>query len=383
MSDKLQEDTRSTGQNVGVPAAGSGAHGAEAPSTQRTNTNPQHFEDLMLDELVAQMLRAPVRTWRRLQTAANLAARCQPHAVLVPAAAAPRSADAQRLQAIQPKRLSLKRLLCLKHLRTTMYALAIVCGFIGSVLARGDASTSGPDDYALQIGAPYLWLGFLLWFAGDFAENLPQIQTNWRSISRTKRALWAARIPPRVVMLIALFQFVQSMGAPRDHIAGLAGAAMKTFLAGLLLQFVVKLAGQFTQRAAETPARTNQSSSSVTLRQRIAQRGLLQTVAPNELGRWRLVILVAAPLSSAYLWANTHGNRIESSTIGIWLLSIALWAFCFAPNRWNIFDWATDRVDSLRRIKWRQNRLPMLALALIIALGFQLRFTDLDSSRRK
>ncbi|MCY3782122.1 MAG: hypothetical protein OXG78_17540 [Chloroflexi bacterium] len=181
-------------------------------------------------------------------------------------------------------------------------------------------------------------------------------------------------------MLTALYQFAQSMGAPREFIADLAGSALRTFLGGFLLLTVLRIAGRFLRRASMAPARMNQSSGPRIEREWSVHRGLLQTVGTNELGRWRLAIFVAAPICSAYVWANTYGNHIETSTILIWLLSIVLWAFAFAPLRWNFFDWATDRVDILRRVRWRQNRLLLLALALIMLLGFNLRFTDLDSS---
>ena len=99
-----------------------------------------------------------------------------------------------------------------------------------------------------------------------------------------------------------------------------------------------------------------------------------------EMSHWRKLLLVAAMLCSAYVWENTSGNRIEVRTILVWLSSAALWGFCFAPLRWNIFDWATGRVDAWRRINWRRHSWALVAFALIMIVGFVLRFMDLESS---
>ncbi len=63
----------------------------------------------------------------------------------------------------------------------------------------------------------------------------------------------------------------------------------------------------------------------------------------------------------------------------LWLVNAALWAFVFAPLRWNIFDWASDRIDGLRRFNLRGYRWALVAFALILALGYSFRFDRLDT----
>ena len=101
-------------------------------------------------------------------------------------------------------------------------------------------------------------------------------------------------------------------------------------------------------------------------------------IAADISGRRKLLIALAT-LCSLTVWLNTSGNRIEPPVIALWLLSAGLWAFVFAPLRWNIFDWACARIDAARRFRPRDYRLTIIALLLIMLLGAGFRLYELDA----
>ena len=111
----------------------------------------------------------------------------------------------------------------------------------------------------------------------------------------------------------------------------------------------------------------------------IRDRQARRRSAAADISRLRKFLLSLAILCSLIVWMNSTGNRIEPPIIALWLFSVALWAFVFAPLRWNLFDWACERIDALRRFRLSNHLWTIAALLLILLLGAAFRFYELDA----
>ena len=93
----------------------------------------------------------------------------------------------------------------------------------------------------------------------------------------------------------------------------------------------------------------------------------------------RGTLFIGASICSVLVWLGTPNNQIPPPIIFLWLLSAVLWALVFAPRNWSLFDWATGKVDTFRRIDWRANAWAVVAFVFIMILGVGFRLTQLDS----
>ena len=330
------------------------------------------IEGLTLSELIGEIWRAPRPTWRRLQIAISDPALDDDRAAALPATAsasptapADQSEGASSIALAGPRR---KRRI--KAIKLFLYGIAVVCAAVGSVIARGTEQASRVNGYSLSLAAPWLWLGFLLWLAVEIAGRSPQLRRYWRQLDRRSRLRWAARTVPALASIYALFTVAASMTAPLENATDMALAALASFALASLLWIAIEIAYWRGQRSGATPAWSAR---------RIVERKPARKPVWAEISRWRMTLVALATLSSAVVWLNTSGNRIEPPTILLWLLSAALWGVVFAPLRWNLFDWASGRVDALRRIRWRAHRPAIIAFALILLLGAAFRFNMLDA----
>ena len=247
---------------------------------------------------------------------------------------------------------------------------AILCALIGSVIVRGTDDVTRADGYSLLVGGPYLWLGFLLWLMAELVGNWTQLKGYWRGLDRSARLRWAARALPLVMWINALRLLTASMNAPSESVAELTLAAIGWFMLGSLLWIFIEIAvGEVHRR----PASAELEAPKLMLRQPS------RPPVSSALGKPRRLLIALAILFSLLVWANTSGNRIEPPIILLWLISAVLWGFVFAPLPWNLFDWASDRIDALRRIHWRAHRRTIIALALVLILGAAFRFNKLDA----
>lgn len=330
------------------------------------------IEELTLSELIQGLWRAPRPTWKRLRIAmaAEAVADIQPAAApaMIPIPpTAPADAGGRASTAIRSLPKALRQSANIKLL---LYACAIVCALIGSVVARGSDHVTRADGYSLSVGAPFLWLGFLLWLAAEVAGGRRQISRYWRRLDRISRLRWMARALPGLVAFGALFRFMASISAPREDATNMALAALAFIAIASLLWFAIEIAYWRAQRSGATPA----SSA-----RRIVERKPARKPVWEDISRWRMTLVTLASISSAVVWLNTAGNRIEPPVILLWLSSATLWGFAFAPLRWNLFDWASCKVDAIRRIRWRAHRPAIIALAMILLLGAAFRFSKLDA----
>ena len=330
------------------------------------------IEDLTLSELILQWMRAPAPTWRRLRMAMASAAANRPPPRVGPAIGA--IPDRELSEGHSSAAAAIRSWPHVLRQRDTMQLLlngaAIACALIGSVIVRGTDNVTRADGYSLIVGEPYLWLGFLLWLTAEVTGHWTQLKEYWRGLDRNARLRWAARALPVVTWFNTFRLLTASMTAPSERATELALAAIGWFMLGSLLWILIEFVHwQLRRRRASE----EMDEPKFLLRQ--PSRPPLSSA----MGRPRKLLIGFAILCSLLVWANTSGNRLEPPIILIWTISACLWGLVFAPLRWNPFDWASDRIDALRRIHWRPHRGTMIALALVLILGAAFRFNKLDA----
>ncbi|MCY3915997.1 MAG: glycosyltransferase family 39 protein [Chloroflexi bacterium] len=343
-----------------------------ATATGENTVNSEPIEDLTLSELIVLWLRAPATTWRRLRVAmaSHAANRLQPS--VGPSMAAIRAPEISegRRSASSARRSWSKVLRQRDTIQLLLSGAAIVCALIGSVIVRGADDATRAEGHSLIVGGPYLWLGFLLWLVAEATGHWTQLKEYWRGIDRSGRLRWAARALPVALWINALKLLIASMNAPSESATDLALEAIGWFMVGSLLWFSIEIA-HWQVRRRRTSAELEAPKFMV--------RQPTRPPVSSALGKPRRLLIAFAILCSLLVWANTTGNRIEPPIILLWLISAVLWGFVFAPLRWNLFDWASDRIDALRRIHWRAHRGAIIALALVLILGAAFRFNKLDA----
>lgn len=344
--------------------------GVEAASHHDEGVNSillRPIDDLMLSELISRWLIAPRPTWRSLWV---MMRRYSPRSRTSDRESYATFSLAPNGDALAWLRALPLRLRQIGVMQLLLCGIAVVCAISGSAIARGTDTASRAGGYSLSVAAPFLWLGFLLWLAAETLGNWTQLRGHWRSLDQGARLRWAARAVCIVIWSVALFTFAASMTAPRESATELALSALGYFAAGSLAWIFIEIVYWRSRQIA------------------VMQRG----GAPNVLERQPIRIPIAADISplrklmvalagltSLVVWMNTTGNRIEPPIILLWLASTALWGFVFAPLRWNVFDWASGKIDAIRRFHWRDHRSAIIAFALIIMLGAAFRFNKLDA----
>lgn len=330
------------------------------------------IEEITLSELISMGLRAPRSTWRRLRIAM-----IAPGAFQIQHSARPAfdsiqaSATSESGSSFGIGLLSLRRAFRqAETLQLFLYGTAIICALIGSIIVRGSPSVSRADGVSLNAGGPYLWLGFLLWIMAEIVGRRAQLTGFWHGLDRSARLQWAARSLPILLWLSALLAMAAATTAPSETATELALTAFGRFAFGGLLWIVIEIAAWQARRRAPL-----QDVDAQKILDRQPMRGPIST----EVSHRRKLLTGLAALCSLFIWANTTGNRIEPPVILLWLVSAALWGFVFAPLGWNPFDWASGLLDRVRRIRWRDHRGAIVALALILLLGGAFRFYRLDA----
>ena len=378
----LPGEDESDGATVGSPEAANGDSSAPpSATTSETQTGTlgqaeneavsSPIEDLTLDQMLGSWLRAPRRTWRRLQVAlavpaaARLPARA-PQTMAIPSAET--GAGRRSLGALLRSQSRVLRQTDV--LQPVGYALAFVSALIGSVIVRGAGDVTRGDLTSLEAGAPCLWLGFVLWLVADVVGERAQLAAYWKRLDRSQRLAWVARALPTLIWIYALLTLAEAMNARREDVSNLALTAVGLTALGGLCWIAIEAAKWWHRRgqAAESP-----DSPPVVEETRARQL----TIANSS--RARKLLIALAFLASLIVWVNTSGNRIEPPIIVLWLLSVALWALVFAPLRWNVFAWASDQIDAFHRRRWREHRGTIIAMALVMLLGGAFRFNELEA----
>ena len=335
------------------------------------------FEDLTISEFLALWRRSPVSTMRRFRLAARST---QAREQLIPAGTAIDAASLANTAGGAPVLAGLRglpqRLPQSGFPRLAIYLLAFLLALMGSHIARGTADIPRHNGYSLQVAAPYLWLGFLLWLIGDLSGHWAEIQATWRRSDRDTRILWVARVLPAIMLIGSLFRFAESLSAPAESAVDIAISALGLFTAGLAALLVINAFFRSYQRG-DSSSGTQMEASGQAI---IVSRAPALRPLRHQLSRRRGILLGLGSMLSLVVWINSSGNRLEPRYLAAWIVSILAWAFVFAPRRWHAFDWGADAIDTVRRLNLRGRRWALLALALILCLGASLRFDRLDSA---
>ncbi|MDZ4763659.1 MAG: hypothetical protein SGI73_03845 [Chloroflexota bacterium] len=155
--------------------------------------------------------------------------------------------------------------------------------------------------------------------------------------------------------------------APRSEISGLnVGAPF------LLLGFVLWVVSEFVGRAP-------------TLRLLNAERSerMMLRAVPFDLAAilWRFALAVIGAIGSLLTWRYTAGNMFTLEGVFAWFLSIFFWCWAVAPLGWSPLSAVRAirvSIGAWRPRITRSDGLTLIALALIMIVAVNFRFTDFD-----
>lgn len=354
------------------------------------------FEDLTLAELVGQFFHSPRRTGRALQTV-TCASRTLPHAspISIPTSNLARTSqqitsssagfDVDTMHVPTP---FYERVVTIfttkltpKQVQMMLSLIAVVVGLIGSSLLLGTPDARRTEDNALVVGAPFLWLAFFLWLSAELYGNWQSLTLWWTRHDRLTKMRWVMRIIPAIVWLTALLLFTDSMTASAESTLGLVQVGIGRLLIGLILWVLIEVAVWIFRNSSSIMSEAMSDGIQPVLddphyknsRAPISD-SIWQYITPN-----RVILFIGASVCSVLVWLGTPNNRIPLPIIILWLVSAVLWSLVFAPIKLSLFDWATNKVDSFRRIDWRANAWVVIAFALIMIFGMGFRLVELDA----
>ena len=218
----VNDDTAQTGSSLSAAPLGAENHDlSESAAPTRT------IEELTISELLMLLWRSPASTMRRFQQAASMTHGRQHSVTVQPRAANATQADLSRdVSILATLKAAPQLLLRADRPRLAIYLFAYLSALIGSNFARGTAEITRSGGYSLDVAAPYLWLGFLLWLLGDIYGHRQQIRAYWQNCERARRLLWFARLVPAVILVSSLFRLAQSMSAPVEAAVDIALSAL-------------------------------------------------------------------------------------------------------------------------------------------------------------
>ena len=195
--------------------AGTEPEDPEAAVSDRTEH--RNLEELSVADFIGLIWQSPLKNLRRLKAAAYARSgsgqgRLAP--ALVPAMVSPESAPVEVTR--QPLRIHARQLFQRKYAQLALYTLAIASALVGSAAARGAIVVSSAGSDRLAAGAPFLWLGFLLWLGAEIVAHLPTIRRRWSETADAERLLWIARLVAVLIWIHSIFVLAGSMVAPVD-----------------------------------------------------------------------------------------------------------------------------------------------------------------------
>lgn len=353
---------------------------------------PRTLEDLTVAELIGQFIRAPFKTWRGFSQVTH-ASRVSDIRIPVSVSTSHRSALSSILDEKSSHYYARGWFVSLfttklnrSQVQLLLYTVAVVIGLIGSSMLMGPSGVQKrTETNALIVGSPFLWMSFFIWLIAEIYGNWLSIVDWWARQNQLQRIRLVLRlIFPLAFFLLSLLNFVDAMSAPPEDALGIVQSAINRFAIGVVLWILIEFGYWLINRIY----RSNPDSLPIWLVATINTGDIpedhIRSVArlpqlrlPFSWGRVSLTVL--AILSSALIWLGTSNNRVSPFIIFIWFLNAGIWAFVFAPIGFNIFDWASDRIDDLRAIQWRRYSWAILAFLLIMILGIGFRLVQLDS----
>lgn len=93
----------------------------------------------------------------------------------------------------------------------------------------------------------------------------------------------------------------------------------------------------------------------------------------------RFVVALFAVITSTWTFIFTANNTFTTPTFYIWLVSIALWVCVVTRFDFNLFDWATTKVDRWRSVQWQSNLWVIVCLVIVMLVAGYFRFYDLNN----
>ena len=276
--------------------------------------------------------------------------------------------------------LAVGRRLQARHLQLILYLAAVLFAYIGSVYGRGSPEISRANYYSMQVAAPWLWAGFLLWLLAEIVGNWQQLRDGWRALDKPDRRRWLARIVPALIWINAVFALATSLNAPSGESVDMAAGALLRFVIGGIVWLGINLGFRLYRQRKQLPPAASVSATET--QHWISDRQPLRPPIWREISPLRVVMIVIACVCSLHVWENSTGNFIPLDTIKVWFGASLLWCFIFAPLRWNVFDWAAGTIDHWRRIRWRKYRGAIIVFVLLMILGFSFRYDMLDQYPR-
>jgi len=360
---------------------------------EETEAEDDHrtFEDLTLAELVGQLWQSPSRTWRAF-TNITSAPRESRHTTSVPIPVPSRQRLPSRQQAItstasispdagvQGSELRFKLQLTRQHVQLGLYILAVIVGLLGSRLLLGPENVKRSEENALMVGAPYLWIAFFIWLGAELFGHWHSLVDWWNRSNRLTQVRWVLRTIPVFVWLTALLRITDSMTAPAELALGLVQVALGRIALGVVLWILIELGVWVIRRIGQNNPQAVSNWTNADSFEAVTNP-YPEPLLPNwqHITFTRVMLLITAIASSIVVWIGTPNNTISPPVIAVWFLSAGLWAFTFAPLHWSIFDWATQKLDAVRRFSWHDHWGFILAFVLVMVLGFGFRFYQLDS----
>ncbi len=356
----------------------------ESDNTEQENRT---FEDLTLAELTSQLLRSPQKTWRAITNVTNAPRESEyTTSVPIPIPDTPtRKPDVVSTVDLNtlPEPEKLEEVLSFrptrKQIQLGLYILAVIFGILGSRLLLGAENVRRTESNALFVGAPYLWIAFFIWLGAELYGHWESLVNWWNRSDRLTQVRWVLRSIPVFIWLTAVLRITDSMTAPAEFALGLVQVALGRILLGVILWLLIELL-VFVIRliAKQNPdAVSNWTTPDHLPVPEDNTYTLLLDL--RQITFTRLLLFTLATACSIVVWIGTPNNTIAPPIIALWFLSAALWGFAFAPLQSSIFDWATEKLDMLRRFSWHDNIGYILVFIAIMILGFGFRFAQLDS----
>lgn len=324
------------------------------------------IEDATLAELIVLFVTKPAKTWKAWK--AFMSESTEPLQATTVNTRTPAEAN---------QRQWLAKIFALPKLQLLLFGVAVAIGFHGNTILRGTGNRPAADGPELAAGSPYLWLAILVWLFAEFIGHWAELRQAWQRLDRISRYRWVARIFPVTLLLSAYFPLTDSMTATGESVLGLlVDVTARIMLAGVIWIAINLATGRMRQLATLSSSKNVSPSTALAIKWR--EKGT--SGRPwRRIQNSRIILLVLACGTSLLVWANTTNNTFVPSTICLWFSSALLWSLVFAPARWNLFDWAADRIDSWRRFDWRGHRWEVISFVAIMMLGAVFRFAQLDT----
>ncbi len=252
--------------------------------------------------------------------------------------------------------------LCLLLARLAALAIAI---FGSQIMFAGyQSQNSVAED--LPHGALCFLAAAALWIFAEWRWNAQSPRAWWMGLDPAGKRLFLARIGPfflwGIALLIAMHALTAESGA-----AVLLLWAFICFAAGLVASLFITSFFRAPKPVSEIALAAAPPILSVPLRPG-TKSALLKR------GLWG----AAAILASLLVWQNSSGNVLPRPYFELWFASAALWALALAPSKWSPADWATAKIDQLRRLQRAERLWVAVAFVCILAFGAAFRLAHLD-----